>query len=138
MSALAPETLVRDQLIAALSLDSGAVKLGPPRSPVEPGASAVQCWVIASGGPGALPFHGAPTAGSWFEAEVQVRIRSAPDAYEGGITLARQVRDALHTKAPAGLVMCLSKTSEPLYLGVDEAGRHDFSLNFAVTWFAAN
>lgn len=136
---MTPELDVANALASALGLSVGTdIKLGPRQSIGTPGNDAATLWVTTAGGTGPAPFMPQASQGSWFDATVQVMVLGAADDQSAGWTKARQVRDALHCKAPSGYVMCLAQTAEPLYLGpIPEAsGQHEWSVNFSLRWIA--
>lgn len=137
MSAKQPEVDVAASLAAAgLGTVGTSIFYGPPRSPTESGLSSAALWVHPFGGPPPDPFLAASQSGSFFAGNVQVWTLSAPGNFEGGIVTARAVRDALHTKAPAGYAQCLVLESEPNYLGRNEAQQHRWTSNFRLRWQA--
>lgn len=134
---MSPEVDVAAALATALSLTVGTdIKYGPRRSVVEAGDANVTIWVHATGGPAPMPFLNATVEGSFYDSSVQVVSLSASDDFAGGLTTARAIRDALHTKTISGYVICVADQSEPFYLGqIAEAdGQHEWSQNFSLKW----
>lgn len=64
---------------------------------------------------------------------VQVFVRSNPRDFEGGQSLARKVRDALHHATIAGYIDVQAVQAEPIYIEEDEDGLHTWSVNFEAT-----
>lgn len=64
---------------------------------------------------------------------LQVRVRSAKEQFEAGVTLARLVLETLHRATIAGYLMLEAVTSRPNPLGRDEEGRWEWSINFKAT-----
>lgn len=73
---------------------------------------------------------------SFLRAVVQVRVRSAPQKLDGGRTLARQVRAAVHTMVMDGYTETRVREPRPTYLGnrLDDQGAHHWSFNVEVWW----
>jgi hypothetical protein len=137
MATLTPETDVGAALATALGLvDGTAIKYGPPRAAASVGNTGAIIWVTPYGGQAPEPFLNAAVDGSFYLSSVQVLIRGAPDAFQAGLATARQVRDALHTKQPAAYVSWLVNSSEPLYLGPNEVGEHEWTVNITARWKA--
>jgi hypothetical protein len=113
---------------------TATIKCGPPRATVEPGAGPVQLYVDASGGPPPAPYFNA--AGSYYSTNIQAVVRAAADSFGAGLALARQVREALHTHAPATYSGCWANESEPNRLGANDSGQWEFTVNFTLTWVA--
>ena len=136
MAAPTPEQDVAAALATALGLAVGTdIKYGVKRSPLEPGNDTVSIWVAPTGGPPPDDFLNAAVEGSIFHASLQCLVLSPasdPDNFASGLALARQVRDALHTKTVGGYIMCRVQQSEPFPLGADEAGRWEFSVNIQI------
>jgi hypothetical protein len=70
---------------------------------------------------------------SYQRPRVQIRIREDQENFGSGETLARSVRDSVHLKVPAGYIDCRAVESSPLYLGQDDFGRHEWSINVELT-----
>ena len=102
---------------------------GPERVPAT-GVPDVAVFVLASGGAPASPYLG--TATDWHEVALQLLVRGAVNAYETARTKALAVRAALHRCTLSGYTLCMVRESEPLYLGRDHEGRHEFALNVRV------
>jgi hypothetical protein len=126
---LSPDTAVRDALTGTNSLVSGTnLFAGPIRD--LPGTipdKAVFC--LATGGPAPEAFVSAATGNEERYHAVQVRVRGNPRDFASAVTLARGVRDTLHRTVPSGYLECAVRETEPNYLGQDEQGRDDFSIN---------
>jgi len=108
------------------------------RGPVRPASNVVPhaaVFVLATGGPPPQPYFrvGAGSA-SFYQVNVQVRVRSEPEKFGAGQTKALQVRDKLHLATIAGYVACKVLNSEPLYLGKDDTEHDEWSVN-ATLWF---
>lgn len=108
---------------------------GPVRPTVAPVAAAAgvpsaAIFVLASGGPPVEPYIGGASAGSTYQARVQVRVRMNPGDNENATLVARTVRDKLHKGVISGYASSLAQNAEPLYLGQDKAGSHEWSVNF--------
>ena len=108
---------------------------GHPLDTTEPGAAAVNLYVFSMGGPGPVPYLGGGVV-SDYDATVQVRVRSPAGDEPAGMALARAVRDALHCKPPAGYYDLRADTTDPLYLGSNPSGQHEWSVPFSLRWTA--
>ncbi len=84
------------------------------------------------GGPPPGPFLGTGT--SFFRGMVQARVRSAPDAFAAGETLARGVLTVLHIAEVPGYVAVYAQESQPAYLGTDSSGRNIWTIDFECQW----
>jgi hypothetical protein len=132
VSAPTPEVDVANAIATALSLNVGTdIKHGPKTSPEDSGAF---IWVTPTGGPPMEPFLGASQSGSLYRPSLQVMVAGAQGDFPGGLATARQVRDALHCKAPSAAALasyrsCLVRESDPRYVGVDEAKQPLFVVN---------
>jgi hypothetical protein len=127
-----PETDVVDRLdsaVAALNKSGASRNLFPGK--VEPPGDYVPhqaVFVMASGGPAPLAYAGG-SAVELDEPSVQVRVRSNPGDYAGGYALRTSVRNALHHQPLTADYIDIGLLQEPLYLGEDEAGHHEWSIN---------
>jgi hypothetical protein len=63
------------------------------------------------------------------EPQLQVTVRSNPQDFSGGQTLARSVKDALHDIPPSGYDACRVTQAEPVPIGETDSGEHLFSVN---------
>lgn len=119
---LAGATLAGTLLTTAANLFTG-----PPRAAGTQGVPDAAVFVLATGGP--------PPQGSFGQTEkllthrVQVVVRGAPGDYTSAGDVARAVCTRLHDFVPAGWLYARAQESEPLYMGEDEAGRHEWSTN---------
>jgi hypothetical protein len=106
-----------------------------PASSSGPSMPPQAVFVISTPGPAPLTFKGAGQ-GSLSMGMIQVRLRSQPNDFLTAQTLSRQIRDTLHRATIAGYVYVVARQSEPQYLGQDQQGNEEFSLNFDL-WRAA-
>jgi len=83
-------------------------------------------FVLTTGGPAPEAFLGETNA--WRQFSIQIRVRRNKNDYDGGLTLARSIRDAIHYASIAGYFDVLVTTSDPNYLGQDAEGHHEWSL----------
>lgn len=140
MATLTPEVDIAAALATALTKTVGVdIKYGPPRSPTEAGNDTPGIWVIPYTDD-AAPFLNASVDGSLWTSRMQILVRGAADSYGDAISTARAVRDALHTKQTASYVawVLTPGVGGPNYLGPNEAGQHEFSVNVTATWKATN
>lgn len=146
MSAAPPDEAIVTVIDAALGSLTAGVNLfpGPVRRPPPVGASpelaayphtAVFC--LATGGPAPSTHVQNGTGPDIKFATVQVRIRSEPDttadAFKNGQALARQVWTALQRATASGYISLTCRESEPVYLGEDASGHHEWSVNVATS-----
>lgn len=68
------------------------------------------------------------------DAAIQIVVRGKRDAFEAGITLARNVWDAVHYAVIAGYLDVQCDQGEPLYLGETEDGRHQWAVNATMAY----
>ena len=64
---------------------------------------------------------------------VMVRVRSAEESFEAGLTLARLVVSTLHRNPPSGYIELAVDSSRPNPLGRDEKGHWEWSINATAT-----
>lgn len=68
--------------------------------------------------------------------QVQVRVRSDRQDYDNGVELARAITEILHNSAPTEITNFIDARtvdSEPNYLGEDEDGHPEWSINVQLT-----
>lgn len=99
-----------------------------PVPPDDKGMPAKAVFVFPAGG-GVPEMHLEPTATDLLRSVVQVRIRSSQADFAGGADLAREVRDALKRATITGYVWIRLLQSHPEYIGPDDRGSHEWSLN---------
>jgi hypothetical protein len=136
VSAPRPEIDVATAIAAALGWTLGTqIKTGSVRSPTEPGNDTVRCWVLPYAET-ATPLLNASVIGSMFETRVQAVVLGEADSEEAGWALARQIRDAIHTRAPSGYIRAalVPGVGGPNYLGVNEAGMPRWTLNWTLLY----
>jgi hypothetical protein len=127
---LTPDAAVATHLAASgLLLVVGTNLFRGPVRPVSTGVPAKAAFVLATGGPGPVPFIDAAVNGDTYYFDVQVRIRGEREAFATTRTLARGVRNALHRASISGYLSALVTESEPAYLGPDDSERPEFSVN---------
>lgn len=85
-------------------------------------------FVLASGGPAPGAFLGNSASGEQRFTSLSIRVRSAPNGFQSGQTLARSVRDTLHHAAVSGYLDVAVRESDPAYLGVTEKAQHEWSI----------
>ena len=108
---------------------------GPVRPATPPSVPHACLFVLMTGGPPPQPYFrvGAGSA-SFYQVNVQVRVRASVEKFGDGQAKAVQVRDKLHLATLAGYVACKVLHSEPLYLGKDDTEHDEWSIN-ATLWF---
>jgi len=102
---------------------------GPVRAYVDGTVPHQSVFCLATGGPPPEPFCGDPTNKDFRRSKVQVRTRSNLEDFDGGQTLTRNTRNAIHKASVVGYVDVEVLESEPNYLGKDEDGHHEWSIN---------
>ena len=125
-----PDVDVAARLVAAgigLTLGTNLFR-GKERPPAAPGIPHKAVFCLASGGAGPQAYADG-TALQLRYPSVQVFVRSDPNDFAAGQTLARAVRDALHHATVAGYVNVEVVESEPNYLSEDEQGHHLWTVN---------
>lgn len=120
--------------------------LGPVRPVVDSQLNAEGIWVMVTGGRESLPFMGG--GGTEWRPGIQIRIRigKGNNAYTRGAKLARQIFFSVDQYPPPACredgtpllpvytpktKICdfRSRSSHPLYLGVDSDGFHEWAVN---------
>lgn len=91
--------------------------------------------VLLSGSYAFQPVYGGADAPDLKPLSVQVRVRSAIEDYTGGSTLAQAVVEALHKRETGSANVSWLVQSAPLFLGIDNKGRHGWSINILATRF---
>jgi len=109
----------------------GTVLEGPMRDGATFGDALIT--VLPTGGT-AEPTLGGTSAPDLTTSRVQVRIRSAKDAYGAGQATADAVQAALHKNHTAAYMAWLA--DPPIYFQQDDQGRHHWSVNVTVTTYA--
>jgi len=105
--------------------------VGPVRSPDDDGGVNHKCvFVLVTAGNQSRPIKGGADERS---PSIQITVRSdppsAPRAFRDGQTLARAVYEAVDQSPPAGYCEVRAVSSHPLYIGEDEEGRHEWTIN---------
>ena len=98
--------------------------------PVEPTSSLfpAECvFLLPTGGISPQGFVGMDTY-VWFN-DIQIRIRWTKKRFWDGYTLARRLRALLHYAPIADTISVLVRESEPNYIGEDDEGNPEWSLN---------
>lgn len=90
-------------------------------------AGAVFC--LGTGGLQDIPFVDGGQGGAERRPTVQVFVRSTPDDYDAGRKLADDVFSAVDKSPPAGYFDCRASGSAPFYVGKDDEGHHEWSIN---------
>lgn len=131
MPAPTPEVDVASAIVTAgLGTLGTTLFYGPERGLNARGVtSGTATYCLASGGVKPAPFADGGAGTYLAEFSVQVLVRSSPDAYAGGLTQVRALRDALNFVSIAGYINVAVRESDPLYLGQDESGRHRWTIN---------
>ena len=115
-----------DTALATLTLGTDLFR-GVMRA-VGPGSPNEAVAVLATGGPQPLAYLDGTAIERYFSA-LQIRIRSIERSFRTGQALARSVRDVAHHASIAGYIDTRVLESEPLYLGSDDEGNHEWSIN---------
>lgn len=131
MPATAPDTIIAEQLVSVLG-SPWALGTNLFTGPVRPAQNAIPhqaIFCLDTGGPAPLPYLGGSSAPNYSRPHVQVRVRSVPGDFAGGLDLARNVAAALNKASLTGYAACLLQQSTPNYLGMDAADHHEWSVN---------
>lgn len=128
-----PDSDLATKLATALSLTVNTNVFAGPVRPVGARVPAKAIFCLAGGGLPPIPFLGTST--DVRQSAVQVRIRTAvADGYGTGLTFARSVLTACQRASVSGYVTALVSDSEPAYLGQDDLGNFEWSLNVRMVW----
>lgn len=127
---MTPEADIVDALDAAGVGDAGVNLF---EGPVRDGPGVPDAAVFAARTSGTLmPYLGGVSAPDEHDANIQVRVRSAVNAYAAGRAVADAARDALHKQAPAGYTGWWA--SEPYFIEQDQQDRSHWSINVRVLY----
>lgn len=126
--ATTPDTDVVALLTGSLGLVAGTnLFAGPVRAPGT-GVPDKAVFVLATGGAPPIPYMDG-TLQDYQRSIVQIRVRSDLEDFPTGQTLARSVRDFLHKITGTSYTDIRVRETEPNYLGPDELGHHEWSVN---------
>lgn len=110
-------------LVLGTDLFNGHVRIAGAGIPVE------AVFVLSQPGPDPTPeIMNAGTA--WYRPRVQVRVRGKPKEFRNAEVKALAVFGALQYSVPTGYLECRSIDSGPFFIGEDEQGCPEFSMNF--------
>ena len=84
-------------------------------------------FVVPTGGAAPEAFLGQSYA--YRRSALQIRTRGDRQDYNAALADARAIRDVVHYAVLSGYVDCRVQNTEPIPLGTDEAGHHEFSIN---------
>lgn len=90
-------------------------------------------WVLPTGGAAPIPDIAGSSGADLRMTRVQVRVRGDINAHDVAYAKALATFTALHKQQPAGYVSWLC--DEPVYLGLDQGDRSDWSVNVTVTTY---
>lgn len=105
------------------------------RGPVRPASKKIDCeavFALETGGPDVEDCVDGGTGPALYRKNVQIRIRSAPKDYLNGKRLADGVLLVLHKATKADIIAMTARDSAPIYLGFDNADRHEWAVNIEV------
>lgn len=130
--ATTPDIDVVDHIDTALGTLTKGTNLfaGPVRGHDVPDAGVPDeaVFVLATGGPAPLAFIAGGSGTEQRFSSLLIRVRSDPNDFQGGQTLARSVRDAIHHSIPTGYIEAAVRETDPSYLGVTNKGHHEWSI----------
>jgi hypothetical protein len=115
-----------DAQVGALTIGTNLFA-GKPRA-IKPTVADKAVFVLSSGGPEPQAFCSG-TSVEERDSSVSVRVRSDGADFSGGQTLARLVRDTVHHSTIAGYKDVSAQQAEPIYIGEDDDGHHEWSVN---------
>ncbi len=118
-------TLIDGQIA---TLTSGTNLFRGKRRPVGTNVPAEAVFCLIDGGPPTQAYADS-TAIEQRHSAVQVSVRSDKDDYAGGLTLARQVRDAVNHATVVDYIDIRIGASEPNYIGEEDPGYHLWTIN---------
>ena len=91
-------------------------------------------FVIGTGGLQKEAFIDGGSKGSLSKPTVQILVRSDKNDLSGGLTLAESIMAVVDMGPPtASYVESRSNSSDPIYIGTDETGHHEWSINLTLT-----
>lgn len=112
------------------NLFAGPVRGPDARAPVE------AVFVFSTGGPAPLEHIAGGSGTNHWQPELQIRVRSSKEEFANGLALARSVTSTLHHATVSGYVEVAARESDPVYLGPDDAGYHEWSVGIRLEYFA--
>ena len=115
------------------SLTLGTNCFAGPIRDVGSGIPDTSVFVVGTGG---FPVEAFIDGGSGTGLEkpaVRVLVRSDRNDFSGGVTLADSVLAAIDMNPPTGYVEARTTTSDPIYIGTDDTGHHEWSINVELT-----
>jgi hypothetical protein len=124
-----PDIDVVDYLAAQIGALTKGTNLFIGRLPAKSAIIPSKCAsVLPTGGTMPMGFaDGSDTAETY--SSLQVRVRGEPRDYQDARDLAKSVWDTLNYATVSGYIECRCEQSEPLYLGEDSAGHHEWTVN---------
>ena len=121
--------------LGGVALTSGGnLFIGPMRTDLTVSASPA-VFVLNTGGVSPAPYLNGNRE-SYFEADVLIQVRGAPDEFQAAEALARGIFDELHLASLSGYVQVLAQDGHPPYIGTDESNRHIWSMDFVTEYKA--
>ena len=129
--ATTPDADVRDHLdtnVAALT--TGTNLFNSKLRAVGDGIPVEAVFCMASGGPPPEAYLQGGVGDEARFSAVSCFIRSENRDFSGGQDLARTVRDALHHQDISGYHDVRASETEPIYVGEDDDGNHNWTANF--------
>lgn len=112
--------------VGALTLGTNcfASKVRPPGDGIP--SKCVFCW--ASGGPAPDAYIDGGGGANHYYPQVRIRVRSDVNDFSGGVTFSQTIRDAAHELDVSGYYDARIQESEPIYIGEDDEGHHEWSM----------
>ena len=105
---------------------------GPIRDAGE-GIPNTAVFVVGTGGFPVEAYLDGGSKGGLEKPTVQILVRSDRNDFSGGVTLADSVLAAIDMTPPTGYVEARTTTSDPIYIGTDDTGHHEWSINVTLT-----
>lgn len=85
-------------------------------------------FCLVTGGPAPEPFVDGGSAVEERTHSLLIVVRSEPEEFASGQTLAHSVRDAVHRASIAGYLDISIRECDPAYLGSDDENHHSWSI----------
>lgn len=102
---------------------------GPMRAHEAEGVPNEAVFVITVGGRSPIDYCDHSHTPQLHFPRVQIMVRSDPHDWDGGLALANDIYEAIHSKEPSGYVSARSAESAPIHVGETDNGEFLWSIN---------